>query len=316
MSARRAGRPGGLDEARELCALVASLSEAGDALTVDAVSSKLAVPTERARQLISLVLELTAGDELRLPLVEDERGEEVTLVFSGGVRGRRLRLTERETVAIAAALEHLGVNESDPLRRRIEGSLSDAQASRDVIERVAALLSLDEGGTAGGSSLIACALACARRHELGFIYRKAGGSTQERRLVAPQRMRHEEGTWYLDAFDLDRNEGRRFRVDRMEQVEDRGPTRVCPTGDLEAGGRPVEVTFLDERYLSLLPWHKATVVGRDDEGHVRVSVPYFGGTWLPRMLAACGGAARTADEEISELTRRYARDELRAGAEG
>ena len=43
---RGAGRPGALDEARELVALVASLSEAGDALTLDAVSSRLGVSPE------------------------------------------------------------------------------------------------------------------------------------------------------------------------------------------------------------------------------------------------------------------------------
>lgn len=313
MSARGAGRPGGLDEARELCALVASLSEAGDALTVDAVSSKLAVSTERARQLISLVLGLTAGDELRLPLVEDEGGEEVTLVFSEGMRGRPLRLTYQETVAVAAALEHLGVGEDDPLRLSIESALSRERASQDVIERVAAHLAQERGGAPGGTPLITCALACARRHELHFDYRKVGEDAVTRRSVVPLRIRHEEGAWYLDAFDLGREGTRVFRVDRMGCVEDTGTRRDLPCDAPQGEGRAVEVTFLDVRYLDLLPWHRAAVEGRDDEGHVTVSIPYFGGLWLPRMLAACGGSVRVHDAEVATLVREYAARELAGG---
>lgn len=313
MPGRGIGRPGGLDEARELCALIASLSEAGDALTVDAVSAKLAVSPERARQLISLVLGLTAGEELRLPLVEDETGDEVTLVFSDGVRGRRLRLTYRETVAIAAALEHLGVDEGDPLRLRIESSLSRERASRDVIERVAAHLAREGGDAPGGTPLITCALACARRHELRFSYRRVGEDATTSRHVVPQRIRHEEGAWYLDAFDLDRDDARVFRIDRMDDVEDTGSTRGLPLPEAREGGRAVEVTFRDERYLDLLPWHRATVEGRDEEGHVVVSIPYFGGPWLPRMLAACGGTASTTDPEVAALVRDHAARELSEG---
>ncbi|HBG3383148.1 TPA: hypothetical protein KQB18_004396, partial [Clostridioides difficile] len=50
-----AGRIGAVDEARELVALVSSLSEAGDALSAKAVAARLGTTPERAEKLIGLV---------------------------------------------------------------------------------------------------------------------------------------------------------------------------------------------------------------------------------------------------------------------
>ena len=105
---------GALGEARELVALVASLSEAGDALTAQAVASKLGVSLERAEKLIELVLTASVGDGLGLPLIEEKDG--VSLLTSRGVRGRRLRLTRAETVALLAALDRMGTSGADELR--------------------------------------------------------------------------------------------------------------------------------------------------------------------------------------------------------
>ena len=66
------------------------------------------------------------------------------------------------------------------------------------------------------------------------------------------------------------------------------------------------MTFADERFLTLLPWHGLTVEGRGEDGLMRARVAYYGGDWLVRMLAACGGAATTDDPELAERVRAYA----------
>lgn len=300
------GRPGALDEARELVALVSSLSEAGDALTVEAVSSKLLVSPERARKLISLVGDLAAGGGTSLPLTEDDGGDGVVLAYSGGLRGRRLRLTRRETVALAAALERIGVEPDDPVRGRIESSLSPAVASREVVGRVGTA-PRREGSPA---ALEACALACAYCHELSFGYRHVGEDVRAQRRAAAQQLRHEGDAWYLDALDLERGGERTFRVDRMEDVRDLGRlSELPPGGQGPSRARMVEVEFDDPRYLDLLGWHRLELISRTETG-ARGRIPYFGGMWLPRMIAACGGHARTSDEEVEALVRSYAREEL------
>ena len=77
--------------------------------------------------------------------------------------------------------------------------------------------------------------------------------------------------------------------------------------------REVRVTFRDERFLSLLPWHGLVVEGRDEDGSVRTRTAYYGGEWLVRMLAACGGTAVTDDEGLAGRVREYARTRLAEG---
>lgn len=309
MSARAqgSGRPGALSEARELIALVASLSEAGDALTEKAVSSRLGVSAERARTLIELVLTAAGAEGARLPLVEDKDG--VTLAFSRGMRGRRLRLTRAETVALAAALDGLGVPGDDPLRQRLEASSSAEPVSESLVERLVG------GDAAAGSSAIeTCADALARRCYLEFCYRKSGEGHAgekdlgERRLVAPQRLHLEDGSWYLDAFDVARQGERTFRLDRMSALElrPRSAGQSLPAQD-QRRPRLVRLAFSDERYLSLLPWHDLRPAGRDPQtGAALYDTPLYGGTWLARMVAACGGSCTTTDPELAALVRDYA----------
>lgn len=297
--AKGAGRPGALEEARELVALVASLSEAGDALTVEAVSSRLGVSAERAETLIELVLTSVGSDGTRLPLVED--AGEVTLAFSQGMRGRRLRLTRPETIALEAALEHLGVSSEDPLRQRLEESTSREPVDRGLVERLV-------GGRLDGElgdTVASCAQALALRRGLAFAYRKSPEGDPEQRRVTPRALRHEEGSWYLDAYDTDRQGERTFRLDRMSNVESR-PREEAAHG-APADVRTVEITFSDPRYVDMLPWHGLRDLRQGDDGKMVGNIDYFGGMWLPHMVAACAGTARVDDPEVSSRARNYAK---------
>lgn len=308
MPRRGAGRKGSLDEARELVALVSSLSEAGDALTVEAVSSRLGVSEGRAEKLLALVATSSAGAG-GLPLVED--GGEVTMLVSGGLSGRRLRLTHAETLALAAALERLGVAPDDPLRARLEGSLSPLGVDEGLVGRV--LGTQAEGDPAVAAALAACARALAAGRALAFSYRRLGSERAEERHVVPAATRVEEGTWYLDGHDLDREDERTFRVDRMSDVREEARPAETAAPSRARGARTVRVTFSDARYLDLLPWHDLELGEPDERGIRRGTTPYYGGMWLPRMVAACAGTATTDDAEVNRLAADYARGLLREG---
>lgn len=294
------GRTGAVDEARELVALVSSLSEAGDALSAEAVASRLGTTVERAEKLIGLVGTSSVSGGIGLPLTLEDDGE-ATLAFSGGVRGRRLRLTRGEAVALSAALERLGVGPDDPLRGRLETALSSEPVRKDLVRRVI-------GSRSGTESekVESCARAILERASLSFLYRGAGDARARRRSCVPRAIRAEGDSWYLDAHDLDRGGERTFRLDRMEEVE-QGPRVAAPKGCEKGAGREVGVTFDDAHYLDLLPWHGLRVTGTGEDGSVSARIDYYGGMWLPRMIAACGGAARTTDPEVARLVREYAR---------
>lgn len=294
------GRTGAVDEARELVALVSSLSEAGDALSAEAVASRLGTTVERAEKLIGLVGTSSASGGIGLPLTLEDDGE-ATLAFSDGMRGRRLRLTRGEAVALSAALERLGVGPDDPLRGRLEAALGSEPVREDLVRRVI-------GSRSGAESekVESCARAILERASLSFLYRGAGDAQARRRSCVPRAIRAEDDSWYLDAHDLDRGGERTFRLDRMEEVE-QGPRVAAPKGCEKGAGREVGVTFDDAHYLDLLPWHGLRVTGTGEDGSVSARIDYYGGMWLPRMIAACGDAARTTDPEVARLVREYAR---------
>lgn len=297
-----AGRHGALDESRELVALVSSLSEAGDALSVEAVSARLGVSTERARKLLSLVMSSSVGDDAGLPLVEDGE-DEVSLLRDEGMRGRAVRLTRAEALALAAALDRIGVGRDDPAREAVEAALFSSPVDGRQVERL-----LGAGTAPSGEALAACATAIYERRALTFRYRGAADGAEARRTVLPRGLRSEEDSWYLDAWDLDRRGERTFRLDRMSGAAPApAPGTRADAGKAgQSAAREVRVTFADERFLTLLPWHGLTVEGRGEDGLVRARVAYYGGDWLVRMLAACGGTATTDDPELAARVRAYA----------
>lgn len=301
---RNAGRKGSIDEARELVALASSLSEAGDALTADAVAHRLGTSRQRAEKLIDLVATATTSGGIGLPLVEDGRGE-VTLITGAGVRGARLRLSRAETAALLAALDRIGVPADDPLREALGPSLPDGALDVGTVARA-----LGGSRRGGGPALRTCSRALLRGYELRFSYARVGESARRDRRVAPEGLRFEDDVWYLDAHDLDRREERTFRLDRMERVEAVRPAAAAPRR-VAREARTVTLTFRDPALLEALPWHDLRVTGGDEkDGAVAAQTPYYGGMWLPRMVAACGGAVTCDDPEVSALARGYAREQL------
>lgn len=300
------GRKSALDEARALVALMSSLSEAGDALTVEAVAGSLGVDEAEAQRLITLVLTASADDGRHLPLVEE--GDGVTLAFESGLSGKRLRLTREEALAVAAALERLGVPGGDHLRKKVDAALAAPEPETELVERLVGRVA----GDAGSDALLACARANAMGRELQFVYTKPSGMPESRRVL-PERLWSGDGGWYLDAWDLEHAGERTFRIDRMSDVVESGPVgkkRPTLAPEPEARGRIVELVFRDAHYLDLLPWHELACepAGADDAIHAKTA--WYGTDWLPRMVCACAGACTTSDPELSAAVRDVAKRAL------
>jgi predicted DNA-binding transcriptional regulator YafY len=101
----------------------------------------------------------------------------------------------------------------------------------------AAVASAPVGGPAVDARLLAdVAAAVAARTGLRLDYRAHDG-TSTRRAVEPYRLVHVGRRWYLLAFDLDRDDWRTFRVDRLSLRTPGGPhfvPRPVPGGDAVA----------------------------------------------------------------------------------
>ncbi|RSM64317.1 DNA-binding transcriptional regulator [Actinoplanes sp. ATCC 53533] len=116
--------------------------------------------------------------------------------------------------------------------------------------------------------LTAIAGACRDHHRLAFDYRTHAGSAG-RRSVEPYRLVHHRGRWYLVAWDLDRDDWRTFRVDRMDPHTPTGP-RFTP--------RPLppdrELTARISRGVGEATWrYRARVVVEASADHVRSHLP-------------------------------------------
>lgn len=66
-----------------------------------------------------------------------------------------------------------------------------------------------------GPSFQVCASATLQRHKLWMEYHARGTDERTERTVSPQRLTHYRESWYLDAWDDDRDALRSFSVDRI-----------------------------------------------------------------------------------------------------
>ena len=106
------------------------------------------------------------------------------------------------------------------------------------------------GPTVDGATLALLAAACRDRERLRFGYLDHAGA-ESSRSVEPHRLVHWGRRWYLLAWDVDRDDWRTFRVDRIEHptgVGRRFAERDSPGGDAAAyvrqGSRTMQWRFM------------------------------------------------------------------------
>ena len=93
--------------------------------------------------------------------------------------------------------------------------------------------SSEAGATSTPETLVAIALACRDGERLTFGYRSVTNTTTDRQ-VEPLRLVSLGRRWYLVAYDLDRQDWRSFRMDRIDEPRPTGQrfrTRELPASD-------------------------------------------------------------------------------------
>jgi len=154
--------------------------------------------------------------------------------LGAGGRLPPLLLDDDEAIAVSVALRELS-READPTLG--EAALSASTKLRQVLpeplrERVDALgevvIGVDRSrrpqhtGTAIElTALMTLAMCCRRSERVAFTYRDGADRVTERR-VEPHRLVSLGRRWYLVAFDLDRDDWRTYRVDRVTDLSGTG----------------------------------------------------------------------------------------------
>ncbi|MFC3495401.1 helix-turn-helix transcriptional regulator [Glycomyces rhizosphaerae] len=175
--------------------------------------------------------------------------------LAAGAKLPPLLLDDEEAVAVAVSLRSATLGTVAGLQdtaRRALSKLEQVLPPRlrgpvRAIEAATVTMPDRDKPTVSPAALAALATACRDRQSLRFDYTAHDGMTSYRR-TEPLRIVSWGELWYLVAFDLDRDDWRTFRVDRIEPREPTGPpfpAREEPEGDLTA--------YLTKRFGALWP---------------------------------------------------------------
>jgi predicted DNA-binding transcriptional regulator YafY len=212
---------------------------------------------------------LGAGGELPPLLLDDAEAVAVAVglrtAAAGGIAG-----IEETSVRALTKLEQVLPGR---LRRRVS-ALSDATSAFGV-----------EGPQIDAEVLATLAGACRDQVRLRYSY-VARDERASQRIVEPAAVVYSGHRWYLVAFDLDRDDWRTFRLDRIRgrvRVGERGRRRVVPGGDPAA--------FVRERLRGVREGEPEAVPGRirlrAPAGRVRSRIPGRYATVEPDGEEAC-----------------------------
>ena len=152
---------------------------------------------------------------------------------------------------------------------------------------VRALAATVESFGAGGrtpvdaETLMTLARACRDEVEVGFGYPSGGsGGEVRRRRVEPYRLVASDRRWYLLAYDLDRDDWRSFRVDRMSDVSAR-------TWRFRPRPAPDAAAYVQEGVTSRVYPHQARFLVHAPAEVVRTKIPPSGAVVRPSGPDRC-----------------------------
>ncbi|MFG2370901.1 helix-turn-helix transcriptional regulator [Streptomyces sp. NPDC048504] len=160
---------------------------------------------------------LVAGKAMPPLVLDDEEAVAIAVGLRAGA-GHALEGVDEASVRALAKLEQV-------LPSRLRHRVATLQAATTP-------LTSGDGASIAPETLTVMASTVAGRERLRFAYRAKDG-TESRRQTEPYRLVSTGRRWYLVAYDLDREDWRTFRVDRVSQPFATGARftpRELPTG--------------------------------------------------------------------------------------
>lgn len=298
------GRPNTTVLARDLLVLWGALSQDGSSLNTEVVSKRLGININAARKLMALVSSASGGDGEYLTLCSlDEDGlsgdtfDDLTLIESGGTRGRALSLTPQEYTALMVAFNDIGLDHRSGLRSKIR----DAYEPEGIRQQQIATTLEAASSSKDYAKINRCAASLVDNALLSFEYPSSDRLGYDQRRVKPLSVHLSNDCWYLEAYDYGRRANRTFRIDRMRHITEASDLDSQGTGlsTDSRKSRTVQLAFHDPQYLRTLTWPNL-VIQDTSQGATLATIPYYGActAWLPRQIAACAGTVSTDDPQL------------------
>ena len=306
----------------KLILLASALRESFDAVELSAVQSRFAISSEEAAILMELLQLTDENGYLPLPLTGDQ--DTLTLVGESPFTARRLVLTDEETLALKEAFTALALPQESVFWNLLKPPYTKSSSpDGSSVSLVSKSHPKEE------DAFLTCSNAIAESQIISFEYRSEVSVAEARgdrdaaisqREVLPYKLLYGENGWLIEGVDLNLEQQRVFRVNRMSCIETQSASfehrklaeRVQDSA-MQEKSQLVELTFFDKNALTHYSWPGLKTVGSQrNAAEIKATIPYYGGTWLLQRLLALKGKVTTKDKAVIHAMRTYAASLLAA----
>ena len=306
----------------KLILLASALRESFDAVELSAVQSRFGISSEEAAILMELLQLTDENGYLPLPLTGDQ--DTLTLVGESPFTARRLVLTDEETLALKEAFTALSLPQES-----VFWSLLKPPYTRSSSPDGSSVSLVSKSHSKEVNAFLTCSNAIAESQVISFDYRSEASVAEARgdrdaaisqREVFPYKLSYGENGWLIEGVDLNLEQQRVFRVNRMSCIETQSASfehrklaeRVQDSA-MQEKSQLVELTFFDKSALTHYSWPGLKTVGSQlNAAEIKATIPYYGGTWLLQRLLALKGKVTTKDKAVMHAMRTYAASLLAA----
>ena len=306
----------------KLILLASALRESFDAVELSAVQSRFAISSEEAAILMELLQLTDENGYLPLPLTGDQ--DTLTLVGESPFTARRLVLTDEETLALKEAFTALALPQES-----VFWSLLKPPYTKSSSPDGSSVSLVSKSHSKEVDAFLTCSNAIAESQVISFDYRSEASVAEARgdrdaaisqREVLPYKLSYGENGWLIEGVDLNLEQQRVFRVNRMSCIETQSASfehrklaeRVQDSA-MQEKSQLVELTFFDKNALTHYSWPGLKTVGSQrNAAEIKATIPYYGGTWLLQRLLALKGKVTTKDKAVMHAMRTYAASLLAA----
>mgnify|MGYP000861960549 FL=1 len=306
----------------KLILLASALRESFDAVELSAVQSRFGISFEEAAILMELLQLTNENGYLPLPLTGDQ--DTLTLVGESPFTARRLVLTDEETLALKEAFTALSLPQES-----VFWSLLKPPYTRSSSPDGSSVSLVSKSHSKEVNAFLTCSNAIAESQVLSFDYRSEASVVEahgdrnaaiSQREVFPYKLSYGENGWLIEGIDLNLEQQRVFRVNRMSCIETQSASlehrklaELVRDSAVQEKSQLVELIFFDKNALTHYSWPGLKTVGNQrNAAEIKATIPYYGGTWLLQRLLALKGKVTTKDKDVMHAMRTYAASLLAA----
>ena len=301
----------------KLILLAAALRDSFDVIETSAIQSRFGTTKEEVTVLIDLLQLSGENGYLPLPLAGDE--DALALIGESSFKTRRLILNDEENLALKEAFAALALPKDSVFWKLLEPPYAANSSVEDPF--LSSFVSKSHSDEV--NLFFACSNAIAESKIISFEYpsevldektRRIEETAINLRAILPFQLSYGENGWLVEGIDLNLEQLRVFRINRMSNVETRPASleqRKLAEKTKESSSKEitqlVKLVFLDKDALTHYSWPGLKTVGNQrNASEVKATIPYYGGTWLLQRLIALKGKVKTEDEAVKTAMRTYA----------